>query len=145
MIRRGFWFVAGAAAGVSGSLWAQRTARRLTPKAMGNAMVGKARDRASEVASALRAGVTAARQREAELRGSLLERGNRPELRLVAELELTAQGAASMVPSVQPAIGAAGARADLPRRSAVRPSPDHPASVTAPRVRAARVTRLFRH
>jgi hypothetical protein len=72
MVKRFAWFAAGAAAGVSGSAYAQRkvkaAARKLAPSNVANRSIDAAKDRGRAVVDALREGRAHMVVREAELK-----------------------------------------------------------------------------
>jgi hypothetical protein len=75
MFKRVRWTMLGAAAGVGGSIWAQRRVRRSVARYLPEQVTAEARARMARTAEDLRAAVgegrTAMAEREAELRASL--------------------------------------------------------------------------
>jgi hypothetical protein len=72
MLKRLTWFAAGAAAGVGGTVAAglrvRRTVQQLAPDHLARTTVNAAKDRVADVADAWRAGRSAMRTKEAQLR-----------------------------------------------------------------------------
>ena len=88
MFKRVKWFVAGAAVGASGSVYARRKARaaagKFRPAAVARNTAVRVKGRASDVAEAVRVGRTAMRERETELREQLDDRAPAPDPQLRA-------------------------------------------------------------
>ena len=82
MFKRVTWFVAGAVAGASGSVYARRKAKaaatKYRPVAIARNTAVRVKGRASDVVEAVRDGRTAMREREVELREQLDERPPAP-------------------------------------------------------------------
>jgi hypothetical protein len=91
VFKRLTWFVAGAVAGASGTVYARRKARsaaeRYRPVAIARSAAGRVRVRAADMVDALRDGRLAMRTREAELLAELDDQAgsvpDRHELRVV--------------------------------------------------------------
>ena len=67
-MKRVFWFTAGAASGVAGTVWTQRKLKEAAAAAKPRVVASRAADR---VRDAVREGRLGMRQKEAELRGQL--------------------------------------------------------------------------
>ncbi len=78
MFKRLFWLSVGLTAGFGSSFWLMRTVRRtverLTPQRLSQDAVAGARSVGAELKVALEEGLTAMRQREAELRAEIERR-----------------------------------------------------------------------
>jgi len=92
MIRRPLWFGAGLAAGVAGTVWAERRVRRqfrravdvISPSKAGQEAMRTAREASARLQTALDAGRNERRRREAELWRKLDETSRGPSARPVA-------------------------------------------------------------
>ena len=87
MFKRVVWFGVGAAAGSAGTIWTQRKVREQMEKATPAHIATVAGDATRRVGAAVRDAVVegrqAANEREAELRGRVSRRDERPPLRAI--------------------------------------------------------------
>jgi hypothetical protein len=82
-MKRVFWFTAGAASGVAGTMWAQQKVKHAAAAAKPRAVAARAADR---VRDAVREGRLGMRQKEAELRA---EMNGTTEITEVVEIQST--------------------------------------------------------
>jgi hypothetical protein len=87
VFKRVVWFGVGAAAGSAGTIWTQRKVREQMEKATPAHLASVASDATRRVGAAVREAVSegrlAATEREAELRGRVIRRDERPPLRAI--------------------------------------------------------------
>lgn len=114
VLKRVSWFVAGAAAGAGGAVWAQRkvkeAARRYAPAQVATNAVESARQRGRDVVDAVREGRRAMAAKEQELRaqrdgvvtGQLIVGGDRGAAAPVPVQFVVVQGQALDVPDRRP-------------------------------------------